>query len=229
MTSGLSTFVDAATVQEATLGDRDSLLDVYALLREALGPGAVEDADSFAATVSIETDPAVVPRIVCAVRGTELVGATVGAYLAKVNVGMLTYSAVKESARRHGVYRRLRTSMIELLDRTGQGLTRVGLKYAVSELSEDGWLLDWYRRNGAYAARCDYEQPQAQGLRRRRLRLVFQPMAGEPSPSADVVGATITEIYRGVYRLREPALNTELSRVLASVGESGRNGGGGHE
>ena len=74
------------------------IVEAYGLLQEAMGTDAVEDVNSFRRTVSASTEAFVVPRVVCALHQDEVIGVIVGAYLKRLGMGFIAYSAVGEAS-----------------------------------------------------------------------------------------------------------------------------------
>ena len=103
-----------ATAHEIRLVDTvgESLLKVHELFVETIGPDDVEDLDSFRRTVSPITSPALVPKIVEAYDGSQLIGAMLGVYLRRVNGGMVLYAGVREAYRRRGLYTEMRSALL---------------------------------------------------------------------------------------------------------------------
>ena len=62
-----------------TDADGERVSEGYALLREAMGAGRIEDIESFRGTVSPATDAAVSPKLVRATFQSDMVGVTIGA------------------------------------------------------------------------------------------------------------------------------------------------------
>lgn len=192
--------------------DLPRVVEAYGLLQEALGTDAVEDVSSFRRTVSASTDAFVVPRVVCALYEGEMVGVTVGAALKNVGMGFIAYSAVGDGWRQKGVYGAMRQRLIAELCAVGE------IGGVLSELEGDGWLYQMYlSKFGAVALPCDYEQPQVQGLHARALNLVAQPITDRLSLDGDDVGAIVSEIYRGIYRIADVEGDASYQRVVASV------------
>ncbi|MCH7786671.1 MAG: hypothetical protein IIC22_04080, partial [Chloroflexi bacterium] len=157
-----------------TDADGERVSEGYALLREAMGAGRVEDIESFRGTVSPATDDAVCPKLVCATFQGDMVGVTIGAYLSNLNMGYIAYSAVRSMFRRRGIYAEMRARLIDLFN---------GADFVISELEEGSRLFNRYLAEwNAIALPCDYEQPEAQGLISLRFKLVLQPLARTVPP-----------------------------------------------
>lgn len=194
---------------------RDGSIErVYALLQETLGQSNVEDIDSFYLTTSLATDGAILPKLVGAYKDGELVGASLGLYLRKLNAGIILYSGVRESYRRRGFYRELRISLLfELLKCSSSGLG-----FVLSEIDESHWLLEKYLNNwGAFLAPCNYVQPSVQGLRRRRISLVVGPMTQKRAEIIEDLPAIIREVFRGVYRIAEADSHPDFRHAVESL------------
>ena len=186
--------------------------EAHGLLREALGDGAVEDLESFRATVSPATDGAVEPRMVCAVQGGRIQGVVLGARLRNLELGMILYSAVRELFRGLGLYSALRARCVGMLATAGR------LDYVISELDADSRLGRKYVRDwGAFVAPCEYEAPAAQGLTPRRLDLLIQPVARRSPPTREELAAIIREVYERVYRLENADRSAQFRRVVQSL------------
>ena len=199
-------------------GDAPHILEAHALLQEALGPEYVEDMDSFRGTVSLDTDDAVVPRLVCAVHNGRVEGVVLGTYLRNLNMGMVLYSAVRRAFQGLGVYAMLRYRLMSLLNRESGRFHSAEMDYLISEQEDGSALFERYTREwGAFVAPVDYEQPAAQGLSARKLKLVLQPVAKQVPPSGDEIAAIVREIYERVYRLPNTTANAQFRRVVESL------------
>ena len=214
-------------VQEITYGDGRRVLEAYALLHDVLGAGAVEDKDSFLRSVSPETDAAVVPRLVCAIQGSQVLGVALGAYLRNLNMGMILYGAVAAGVRRRGTYTKLRSRLVSAFNRDARAgrpngpeseTTDSEVVYVISEVDQDSQLFRQYVvERGAFVAPCDYEQPATQGLLPRRLKLVLQPIARRVPPSRDELESIVREIYERIYRLPDVGRDTQFRRIVESI------------
>ena len=226
-------------VEEVSGDDGPRVLEGYTLLKEALGSAAVEDLGSFWGTVSPDTDAAVVSKLVCASRRGRMIGFSAGAYLRNLNVGFIAYSAVREDYRRKGVYASMRGLLVSLFNweashaalfLAADGSSSMhpptsmslgdgpAVSYVISELDKDNPL---YRRYigewKAFEAPCAYEQPAAQGLDGKQLKLVLQPMAKRSPPGEDETIAIVREVYLRIYRIRDVDENDAYRRVADSV------------
>ena len=216
----------SAVILEVAERDEPRILEAYALLQEVLGPGSVEDIDSFRATVSPATDDAVVPRLVCAIYRRRIQGVVLGAYLVNLNMGIVLYSGVRRTYQGLGTYSMLRSRLVAFINReagrnhnggTGSKREQVAMEYLISELDGGSPLFQQYTgRWGAFVAPIEYEQPAAQGLTARKLKLVLQPMARQVPPSGDEIVTIVHEIYERVYRIPKPRDNANFRSVVES-------------
>ena len=166
-------------------GDTKRVLEVHSLLASEFPPGMVEDRESFLRTVSRTADPGAVPAVVGSLHCGAVVGAVVGAYLPRVNVGMVLYSAVEKRARDRGLYGAMRARIVEALATEAQDAGKPGVDYIVSEVERDSLLHRLYVSEWrAYTAPCDYWQPETQGLSARPLNLVLQTDASWRPPDS---------------------------------------------
>ena len=192
-----------------TDADGERVSEGYALLREAMGAGRVEDIESFRGTVSSATDDAVWPKLVCAIFEGDMVGVTIGAYLSNLNMGYIAYSAVRSMFRRHGIYAEMRARLVDLFS---------GADFVISELEEGSRLFNRYRDKwNAIVLPCDYEQPKAQGLISRPLKLVLQPIARTRPPDESESLAIVRELYERVYRIDDVIQNESFRRIAESL------------
>ena len=210
------------TLCEVAETDIARILEGYALLQQALGCDAVEDLDSFLGTVSSSTDAAVAPKIVRATRDDEIVGVIIGQYLRNLNMGFIAYSGVRVAWRRRGIYAAMRREIIDLFNweaarEVSQKHSR-SVDYVLSELDEDGWLYQTYLDvwNGI-ALTCDYEQPGAQGLQAKPLRLMLQPVGQQKPPTHSQIAAIVRELYERVYRIEDVDTNPAYRRIITSL------------
>ena len=207
--------VDLALVDPDETG---RVLEVHSLLLSSFPPGRVEDRSSFLHSVSRTADPGTLPTVVAALYGEALVGAVVGAYLPRVNTGMVLYSAVERRARNRGLYDSMRARLVEALAAEAHCTGEPGVNYIVSEVEEGStvhrrYVSEWR----AYAAPCDYWQPETQGLSARPLKLVLQPILADGPPTGLETAVLVREIYRSVYRLQDPEEDLSYRRVILSL------------
>ena len=218
-------------ILEVDGGDTPLVLAAHALLEEVLGTGRVEDIASFRATVSPEAGGVYVPKLACAAYGRSIQGVVLGAYLGRLNMGMILYAGVREAFRKLGVYSTLRARVVALLNPAANSAANgngrppytepsARMDYLVSELDAGSELGRRYLREwGAFLAPCEYEQPASQGLAPRRMDLVFQPIAAHSAPSRGQTAAVVREIYERVYRIRRVEQSAEYRRVVESLRE----------
>jgi hypothetical protein len=212
--------VDVALVDPC---DTERVLEVHSLLLSAFPPGHVEDRASFLQSVCRAADLGAVPKVLVALHGNTVVGAVVGAYLPRVDVGMVLYSAVERRARNRGLYGAMRARLVEAIAADARDAGKPGVDYIVSEVEEDSPLHRQYVSEWrAYTAPCDYWQPETQGLSARPLKLVLQPILADGPPTARETAVLVREIYRSVYRLEDPEEEPSYRRVILSLeaGES---------
>ena len=204
-------------------GDTRRVLEVHSLLVSSFPPGMVEDRESFLRSVSREAEPGAIPTVAAGMKRGAVVGAVVGAYLPRVNVGMVLYSAVAPRARGGGLYGALRSRLAEALAADARDAGKPGVDYIVSELERDGPLHRLYVSEWrAYTAPCDYWQPETQGLTARSLKLVLQPVIAGGPPAVRDITVVVKEIYRAVYRLEDPEQDPSYRRVILSLEDGER-------
>ena len=190
----------------------EEMLQVYSLLQDAMGIESVEDLGSFRRMVSPRADPFVLPRVVCAFRGDEIIGTVVAATLKRLDAGFIAYSAVKEDSRRHGIYATMRQ---ELLRRLAE---EDGVQYVASELDQQDWLFLKYVSQWNATVLCErYEQPEAQGLQAKSLSLVASPTDNAATLGAVGTAALIREIYQRIYGIADVDTNESFIWVIASL------------
>ena len=199
-------------------GDTARVLEVHSLLLSSLPAGMVEDGKSFLQSVSRDAEPGALPTVAAALHCGKVVGAAVGAYLPRVNVGMVLYSAVERRFRNRGLYGRMRAALAEALRADALDVCRSGVDYIVSEVQQGSALHRLYVSEWrAYTAPCDYWQPETQGLAARPLKLVLQPVIAAGPPGVREIAALVKEIYRAVYRLGDPEKDPSYRRVILSL------------
>ena len=225
-------------IREVGETDDSLILQGYALLQQAIGAESVEDLESFRRTVSSATDVAAIPKMVCATSAEDLVGFIVGTYLSNLGMGFIAYSAVSERWRGRGVYTEMRHRIVDLFnqessrlrsedrlggppmgtkDTTGAAPAE-GVLYVISELDEDGPLFSAYLNKwGGIVAPCAYEQPEAQGLQNKDLKLVLQPVAMRTAPSYDETLAIVREVYERIYGIHDVTANASFRRIMACL------------
>lgn len=198
--------------------DLASISQGYALLQEALGVGLVEDPEAFRRTVSRDTDRQVIPRIICARSEDAVVGIVVGAYLRKLKMGFVAYSAVAAPYRRLGMYTAMRNRLIALFNREAAVAGSQQVRAVVSEQEEGSPLLTRYvEKWDAFVAPCAYEQPSVQGLTARPLKLVLQPMGGTAPTGSDRILEIVREVYHRIYRIHGVDEDESFRRIAASM------------
>ncbi len=208
-----SSYYSLRDLDESRLED---VFEAYSLLQIAMGTDYVEDLRSFRRTVSPSTDQRVLPRVILAVTDDEMIGVVVGATLKNLNAGFIAYSAVEEAWRRRGIYTRMRGNLLRRFTHNDN------VEYVVSELDEQEWLFPKYIRDwNAIALPGYYEQPQAQGLQARPLRLVAQPVENGTTPGPSETEALVREIYKRIYRIMDVDGNDSFRRILASLTPDG--------
>ena len=204
-------------VVEVREDDLTLVEESHALLQRNMGVSGVEDLDSYRNALSAETDPLVVPVMVCGLVRGRLVAAAVGAYLVEPNLGFVAYGAVEGAWRRRGVYTLLREKLVERLLQRSIEHGRSGPSYVVSEMEPGSFLLRRYLQRGAYAAHGSYEQPAEQGLPNRPMKLVLQPVEAVDRPSPDETLEIVRQMYERVYRIRDVEAHPVFVRVAQSI------------
>ena len=190
----------------------EDVIEAYSLLQVAMGCDNVEDLRSFRQTISPLTDDRVLPRVILAFSDDEIIGLVVGATLKNLNAGFIAYSAVKEARRHRGIYTRMRSEVLRRFTQDD------GVEYVVSELDEQEWLFQKYTRDwNGVALSGHYEQPQAQGLPARPLRLVAAPVEKGTALVVTETVALVREIYKRIYRIEDVDGNESFGRILASL------------
>ena len=206
-----------STAREVRIHDgaSDSVRRVHEMFAETIGPDEVEDFDSFRLTVSYLTTPAVVPKLIEAYDGDQLVGAMLGVYLRRVNGGMVLYAGVRGPFRRRGLYTEMRKTLLSELATESP----TGLQFVLSEVQDGHWLHRKYLDEwGAFVAPLDYVQPPVQGLSKRPLNLMVMPQTASRDEIIKALPAIIREVYASVYRVSEPTNHPDLRHVLTSLG-----------
>ena len=179
-------------------------MECYTLFRDEMEAGYLEDLDSFWETVSPDTDPAVVPRLVCAMVDGSVAGAVLGVCLRNMGVGVILYSAVRPELRGRGVYGELRRRLVGRLNDAAQYASHEGgIGYLISELAADSpFVARYVSRWEAHVPSIAYRQPAVQGLEAKEMKLVFQPIAAIGPPTSDQVDRIVDEIYARIYRMQ---------------------------
>jgi hypothetical protein len=191
----------------------------HQLFRRRIGPLLVEDAASFRISATVETADWV-PRLGLAKVDGELAGAQLGGLLPAVAMLSLPYTAVAEPFEGQGVYRRLKTAMIE---RLWLDARERNLPEPAGNVSEEPVGSAQYRRKVeggiAVVLSVAYASPAAQGLAETPLALTFEPLGDIPPPSsAEVLRRIVAAVYRGLYRIADPERDPTFQRVVASLG-----------
>lgn len=194
----------------------------YRLFLHRIGPRLVEDEASFRVSATVATSDWL-PRLGMAMVGTELAAAQLGGLLPAVGLLSLPYTAVAEPFEGQGVYRRLKTAMIEHLRADARGR---GLPEPTGNISEEVVGSAQYRRKVeggiAVVLPVNYVSPATQGLAETPLALTFEPLTDAPPPtSAEALRAIVAAVYRGLYRIAEPEQDPAFQRTVASLNEGG--------
>lgn len=195
-------------------GASESVRRAHELFVETIGPDGVEDLDSFRLTVSSFTNPVVIPKLVGAYDGDQLIGAMLGVHLHRVNGGMVLYAGVREAYRWQGLYTEMRNTLLAELASESQ----TGLGFVLSEVEYGTWLHRKYLDEwGAFVATLDYVQPAVQGLPRRRLDLMVVPLAIDKAKIVKVLSTIVREVFAGVYRISEPEDDPDFRQIMDSL------------
>ena len=204
-------------VVEVREDDLTLVEESHALLQRNMGVSGVEDLDSYRNALSAESDPLVVPVMVCGLVRGRLVAAAVGAYLVESNLGFVAYGAVEEAWRRRGVYTVLRERLVERMRRHSIEHGCSGLLHVVSEMEPGSFLLQRHVDRGAHVADSVYEQPAEQGLPNRPMKLVLQPVEAVDRLSPDETLEIVRQVYERVYRIRDVEAHPVFVRVAQSI------------
>ena len=198
-------------------GTSESVRPAHELFVETIGPDGVENLDSFRLTVSRLTTSAVVPKLIEAYDGDQLIGAMLGVYLRRVNGGMILYAGVREVYRRQGLYTEMRNTLLSEL--ATESPTDLG--FVLSEVENGSWLHRKYLNDwGGFVAPLDYVQPAVQGLSRRPLSLAVVPQASDRTKIAECLPTILREVFTSVYRISEPEDDLDFRYLLDSIGTS---------
>ncbi len=198
-------------------GASESVRPAHELFVETIGPDGVENLDSFRLTVSRLTPSAIVPKLIEAYDGDQLIGAMLGVYLRRVNGGMILYAGVREVYRRQGLYTEMRNTLLSELDEQSP----TGLGFVLSEVENGSWLHRKYLDDwGGFVAPLDYAQPAVQGLSRRKLDLIAVPHAADTAEMIEALPAILREVFTGVYRIAEPENHPDFRHIIDSLGKT---------
>ena len=211
-----------AATAEPVIRPATSATDIAAahrLLSERIGPCLVEDAASFRQSATLATADWR-PRLLIAEAEGRVVGAQVGGLLPAVGLLSLPYTAVASDYEGRGLYRAIKRRMLADLDRLA---AEAGLPLPIANVSEEAAGSVQFRRKtervGAVALPFPYWQPAAQGLTETPLILTFEPLrpgAQPPATPAEYL-SLVTALYRGLYRLAEPASDPTYQRIAAAL------------
>ena len=213
-----------AAVYEIREDDLALVEESHAFLQRNMGASGVENLDSYRKALSAETDPLVVPFMICGLVEGRVIAAGVGAYLVEPNLSFVAYGAVEEAWRRRGVYTVLRERLVERMRRHSVEHGRSGPSYVVSEMDPDSFLLRRYVERGSYAAHGAYEQPAGQGLPNRPMKLVLQPVEAVGPPGPGETLDIVREVYARVYRIRDVEAHPGFIRVARSIRRRNEDG-----
>ena len=201
--------------------DASLVEETHAFLQRNMGASGVEDLDSYRKALSAETDPLVVPVMVCGLVEGRVTAAAVGAYLVGANLGFVAYGAVEEAWRRRGVYTVLRERLVERIRLLSIEHGRPSPSYVVSEMEPGSFLLRRYVERGAYVADSAYEQPAELGLPNHPLTLVLQPVEAAGPPGPDETLEIVRQVYERVYRIRDVEAHAVYVRVARFIRRTG--------
>lgn len=206
------------SIKTVQTGDFNEVEKAHSFLSELFKPGQVENLESFHESLSHNHQPLVIPKLKTArIRG-DLAGVSVGAYLGEINAGIMLYSAVNPVFRRQGLYKNLRTSLVNSINSEAISYKNQTLSCMLSEV-ENGSLMHRLYQNkyDTLIAPCHYWQPQVQGLSAKSLLLVIQSESWLKYTTHTYLKKIIFEIYRGIYRITDPARNATFKLVLQSL------------
>ena len=186
---------------------------LYTFLCGLFDIGDIENFESFRETIGLQARIPKTKKVICVCRDHQILGALLGTFLPKTNVGMILYSAVDETIQNRGIYTQMRSAFI------GSLFSNIpeGPNYIISELPSDSRLYTKYMRDwGAFVAPCNYEIPATQGLYPRQIALIIQPIQRLSPPSNTALAAIIHEVYSSVYQL-QLTNDTTYQRVVKSI------------
>jgi len=138
-----------------------------------------------------------------------VIAAVTGVYLDGINAGFVTYLAVRDDRRRHGIGRRLRAGLVERfrVDARLAGFDELAWVLGEVRLSSP-WLKRLVRKRSVVPFDITYYHPGVRPPDRPLHALYRQPVgdSGEVV-SADLVRRLLYAIYRRAYRVRYPLLH----------------------
>jgi GNAT superfamily N-acetyltransferase len=141
-----------------------------------------------------------------AARGDDVDGAALGAYLAGVNCGFITYIAVRPEARGGRIAQRLRKRLVEAFRASAREQGREDLDWVLGEVRSDSPWLKRLLKGGARTFDLKYYHPgMAPGGSGPGYTLYREPVAGGLQEfDAAFVKRIIYAIFRRAYRVRFP-------------------------
>ena len=206
------------SIKTVPTGDLIEIEKCHSFLSELFKPGQVENLESFHESLSSNQQPLVIPKMKTARIRDELAGVSVGAYLGEINAGIILYSAVNPVFRRQGLYRNLRTSLIDSIKYEAISLINKQLSCVLSEVENKSLMHRLYQnKSDTLIAPCHYLQPQIQGLYAKSLLLVIQSKNWRKYTDHTYMKKIIFEIYRGIYRIADPARDDAFKLVIQSL------------
>jgi len=189
----------------------------HALFLRRIGARLVEDWASFQLSVALATADWV-PRLGLVEIDGALGAAQLGGLLPAVNLISLPYTAVAERFEGQGLYRLLKTAMLDQLRADARAR---GLPDPLGNVSEEPVGSAQYRRKVergiAVVLPVAYTSPATQGLGATPLALTYEPLAGAAPSQADALRAIVVAVYRGLYRIAEPERDPTFQRTVASL------------
>jgi GNAT superfamily N-acetyltransferase len=149
----------------------------------------------------------------------SVLAAITGIYLDGVNAGFVTYLAVRQDMRRHGIGRRLRVRLVERFRTDARVAGFDDLAWVVGEVrTSSPWLKRLVRNRGAVPFDLTYYHPGVRPPARPLHALYRQPVLDhrEVLP-VQLVRRLLYAIYRRGYRVRYPLLHTGFQVMMEEL------------
>lgn len=149
----------------------------------------------------------------------NVLAAATGIYLDGVNAGFVTYLAVREDMRRHGMGRRLRVRLVERFRTDARVAGFDDLAWVLGEVRlSSPWLKRLVRRRGAVPFDITYYHPGVRPPARPLHALYRQPVIDDRTVlPVHLVRRLLYAIYRRGYRVRYPLLHTGFQAMMEEL------------
>ena len=147
------------------------------------------------------------------------IAAATGAYLAAINAGFVSYLAVREDQRGHGLGKALRGHLVEAFREQARREAGTELAYVVGEVERDSpWLRSLIAEGRTIALDLPYFHPWM-SIRAEGHYALYREQVTDTRPElpAEEVARIIKAIWRRAYRFHQPEQRDTFRRMMRAL------------